>query len=217
MIRDDKNSASLTPDESRIKWISIFSKVFTQLQNKIDVRDMAFKVCQYLKDTKVQQSYTYVYNVQKLELALEKENKRAKKRLRRNFAQQVSQELDDEFDTAGPSNTTVGRVKNNSNSNNSSNNSNNSNKSNNSSTISKKIDIKRRIFREAEMLHEEKYSVGTVDTFQRKRMSCGLSGIFDLSDENEEGQRKLFGDEAWTQLKSHFFSRYHLKTVGVVI
>jgi hypothetical protein len=27
----------------------------------------------------------------------------------------------------------------------------------------------------------------------------------------------LFGDEAWTQLKSHFFSRYHLKTVGVVI
>lgn len=59
----------------------------------------------------------------------------------------------------------------------------------------KKIDTKRRIFHEAMLLHEEKYVTDNIDAFERKRMSCGISGILDLTYDSEEGQKKLFGDE----------------------
>ncbi|KAI7897714.1 uncharacterized protein BX663DRAFT_584322 [Cokeromyces recurvatus] len=73
-IRDDKTGASLTPDESRLKWIRIFSKVISVTQNKTNVMTIAFNVCQYLKKREVRQSYITIYNDQKLKFELEKEN-----------------------------------------------------------------------------------------------------------------------------------------------
>lgn len=205
-----------------------FSKVVSELEDKIHVKHIAFEVCRFLKDNDTKRQYGSIFNDEKVDYALEMEERRAKKRLRRNLTQQLSQDLNNEYYCAGPSAALVDRSKgkncdepnnNNDNSSNDSNNSsinsrNSSSDNNNSdkSTI-KNINIKKRIFHEAMMLHEEKYVTENIDIFERKRMSCGISGILDLTDDSGEGQKKLFGDEVWKELKGYFFSRYQLKTL----
>lgn len=74
--------------------------------------------------------------------------------------------------------------------------------------------MRRYLCKEAAELHN-RYKAMLINDFERERMSCGLSGVLDVSDDNEHGQRKLFDNTSWMQLNAHFMNMYHLKTLDV--
>lgn len=63
----------------------------------------------------------------------------------------------------------------------------------------KSIPINKTIFEEGVKLHEQYKSGSKLTSFERKRMSSGLSGILDLVEERN-GQSMLFTKDQWAKI-----------------
>lgn len=73
----------------------------------------------------------------------------------------------------------------------------------------KSIPINKTIFEEGVKLHDQYKSGSKLISFERKRMSSGLSGILDLVEERN-GQPMLFTKDQWDKIYKYYTSKHKL-------